>query len=275
MKTRLFALLLAVFGTAHSFAEAPTGTFVYDLNPTNLPLWDLSGQLDLQQNIIGVAAQGTPLQVPVTVDQNIKGRLAGAGFTTVLVDTNALNARYRVEGKVYTAASRTKVHLTVRASGRDLIGGITNTYKIVLVYKLELDAATNVLTGTVRGYARFSQVKGGKINQEISIPLPAENDGSWMLTLALNTATPPGGNAAITLPNGRFLQYAVRGRYSSSRDTTRLSLSGFGNSKGSKLTLYLSTTNAIITDLRGRVFGQKLNTALSTPPTPPPPKPAE
>lgn len=268
MKTRLIALTLALATALSTFAGAPTGTFTYDLGVSNTPLWDLSGPLTLQQQIIGVAGQGIVLAVPVTLDQNNKGRVAGAGFTTITVDTNAVTARYTAEGKLFTAGNRTKLKLNVRATGRDVIAGVTNTFKIVLVYQLEVDAATNILTGAVHGTAKFSTLRGGKIDQDVVVPLPEDNDGRWTLTLNLTSATPPGGNAAITLPNGRFLQYAVRGSYKSSTDTTVLSLSGFGTSVGSKFSVRLLSTNAIITDLRGRALGQKLSTATQQTPTP-------
>jgi hypothetical protein len=266
MKTRLLSLFLAVAAATGVHATPPLGSFVYDFTATNTPLWDLSGPLELNQQILAAAGTGIPLSIPVTVDQSIKGRLDGAGFTTVLVDTNAITARYRVEGKVYTAASKTKVKLNVRATGRDVIAGVTNTFKIVLVYQLELDPLTGQLTGTVRGHARFSQLLGGRVHQDLTVTLPAANDGSWTLTLNLNSTTPPGGNAAITLPNGRFLQYAVRGRHAASSDLTRYTLTGFGNSRGSQLTLRLFSTNAILTDLTGRVLGQKLRTPTPTAP---------
>jgi len=268
MKTRLFVLVLSLTGLIGSFAAPPLGTFYYDFSATNNPLWDLSGPLELNQQIIGAAGSSTALKVPITVDQSIKGRLDGSGFTTVLVDTNPVSAQYRLSGKIYTASSKTKVKLNVRATGRDVIAGVTNNFRIVLVYQLELDPLTQKLAGTVRGTAKFSALIDGRIHQETEVTLPASIDGSWVLKLDLNSSAPPGGNAEITLPNGRFLQYSVRGSHSESRDLTRLSLKGFVNSRGSKLSLLLSTTNAIITDLGGRVFGQKLGTKQSTPPPP-------
>jgi hypothetical protein len=269
MKTRLLALVFAVCGTAGSFAASPLGTFTYDFNATNNPLWDLSGPLVLNQQMIGAAGAGIPFIVPITVDQNIKGRLASSGYANVLVDTNVINGRYRVEGKVYTASARTKVKLNVRTTGRDVISGVTNNFKSVLVYHLEIYPLTQMLSGTVRGNARFSALPNGRIDQDIVVPLQAGNDGSWVLKLNLTSTTPPGGNAAITLPNGRFLQYSARGSYSESKDQTKLTLRGFGNSDGSKLSLRLATTNAILTDLGGRVLGQKLNEPVEdTPPKP-------
>jgi len=267
MKTRLFALALAAFGTVASFAASPIGTFIYDFNATNNPLWDLSGPLEFNQQIIGAVGSGIPLSVPINVDQNIKGRLEGSGFATLLVDTNPITARYRGEGKVYTASDKTKVKLNVRATGQDVISGVTNSFKIVLVYQLEIDPLTRTLAGTVRGTAKFSQLIGGKVHEDTTVDLPEGADGSWALTLDLNSTIPPGGNASIALPNGRFLQYSARGGYSASKDETRLSLKGFGNGDNSRLTLWLTSTNAILTDLRGRVFGQKLNEPVaSTPP---------
>jgi hypothetical protein len=262
MNTRLLSLVFAVLSTASTFATPPLGTFVYEFNATNNPVWDLSGPLDLNQEIIGTAGSTIPLGVPITLDQNVKGRLAGSGFTSVLVDTNVLTARYRVQGKVYTAANKTKVRFNVRATGRDIIAGVTNSFRILLVYQLELDPATRLLSGTVRGSAKFSALLNGRVHQETELTLPASIDGSWVLTLDLNSTTPPGGNAAITLANGRFLQYFVRGSHSESRDATRVGLRGFGNGLGSKLSLRLASTNAILTDLGGRILGQKLDYPL-------------
>ena len=262
---------MAVAVVTGSMATPPLGTFIYDFSPTNKPLWDLSGPLELNQEIVGVAGSGIPLSVPIMVDQNIKGRLAGSGYANVLVDTNVINAKYRMSGKVYTAADKTKVKLNVRATGNDVISGVTNSFRIVLVYQLELDPLTQTLSGTVRGTAKFSALTDGRINQETTVALPVGNDGSWVLKLELNSIKPPGGNAAITLPNGRFLQYSARGSYSESRDQTRLTLRGFGNSRGSRLSLRLLSTNAILTDLGGRVLGQKLDEPAEIPP----PKPEE
>jgi len=267
MKTRLFGLALAAFGTVAALAASPIGTFTYDFNGTNNPIWDLSGALEFNQQIIGAVGSGIPLTVPITVDQNIKGRLEGSGFTTLLVDTNPITGRYRAEGKVYTASNRTKVKLNIRLTGRDVISGVTNSFKIVLVYQLEIDALTHQLSGTVRGTAKFSELIGGNVHEDTAVELPAGSDGSWVLTLDLNSTTPPGGNASIALPNGRFLQYSARGGYSTSKDETRLSLKGFGNGDNSRLTLWLSGTNAIMTDLRGRIFGQKLNEPVTPPGT--------
>src|SRR5688572_6271240 len=120
MKTCLLALALTLCGTVGSIAAPPLGTFIYDFNATNNPIWDLSGPLELNQEIIGAAGSGIPLSMPITVDQSIKGRLAGSGYANVLVDTNIVNARYRVEGKIYTASTNTRVKLNVRATGRDV-----------------------------------------------------------------------------------------------------------------------------------------------------------
>jgi len=256
-------MALAVFGAGAAFAASPIGTFIYDFSATNSPLWDVSGPLEFNQQIIGAVGSGIPLTVPITVDQSIKGRLEGDGFTTLLVDTNPITGRYRAEGKVFTAANRTKVKLNLRATGRGVIAGVTNNFKIVLVYQLEIDPLTGQLTGTVRGTAKFSKVIGGRVHEDIALALAPGNDGSWVLTLDLNSTTPPGGNASITLPNGRFLQYSTRGVYSASKDQTRLSLNGFGNGDASKLTVWLSSTNAILTDVKGRILGQKLNEPVS------------
>jgi hypothetical protein len=259
MKTRLLALALSAFTLANARADAPVGSFEYDLNSTNAPLWDLSGPLEFNQEIIAAAGAGVPMSLPLTVDQNIRGRIDGAGIAGITVGTNIVSARYRVDGKIYTASNRTKVKLNVRATGRDVISGVTNNFRILVVYQLIVNNTNRQLVGTARGTAKFSQLVDGRVRQVTAVQLPDGNDGSWVLKLDLNSAQPPGGNASITLPNGRFLQYAARGRYSASRDSTRMLLDGFGNAEGTKLYVNLGTTNAILTSLTGRVFGQKLN----------------
>jgi hypothetical protein len=179
-----------------------------------------------------------------------------------------VTGQYRASGKIFTASNRTKVKLNVRITGRDVIAGVTNSFRITLVYQLELDPITARLHGTVRGTAKFSQLIGGRVHESTEIALPAGNDGSWVLQVELSSATPPGGTATITLPNGRFLQYSARGSHSESRDRTKLVLRGFGSSQSTRLTLHLWTTNALLTDITGRIMGQKLN----EPVRPAPPK---
>jgi len=94
----------------------------------------------------------------------------------------------------------------------------------------------------------------------VTIALPAANDGSWTLDLALNrNLARLSGNAFLTFPNGDVFQFRARGSYLEQSQKASLVLSGAGANTGATLLLSITVPDMRIESMRGRVAGQKID----------------
>src|SRR5712675_2521148 len=92
-----FALLAGFSSTA--LAAPPSGIYTYQFDTSNFALWDVSGTYHLSPEISG----DIPVEFDVTVVQDSKGKLYGAGQTSVDIDGETVVGTYVLKGKVATS----------------------------------------------------------------------------------------------------------------------------------------------------------------------------
>ena len=248
---RLLLPALAILAAANiCFADAPNGLVSFSFH-TNAPVYDLTGSLQFDQEIIGSGANH--LSYGVNVIQDARGRITGSGTTGVAVGNDFVAAEYTVQGRISASHGSTRVTLMVRLKGEDSFGGVSTPFSINIEYKLTINPNSGTMDGTARGSAKFGRLGGGKIRSDISVPLPAGADGSWTLQMNIVPFSRLGGSATIVLPNGRTLALNLSGTYSSATDESKVKLSGFGDSRGNNATV---TFDSDLLTLRGTVLGQ-------------------
>jgi hypothetical protein len=244
---RLTLLLAALFPI---FCQAQLGgEYIYGF--TNPPLWDFSGtyvttELGLTRtSILNVAPSGT-----VTGSGNLH-----------YDDTNGIvfNADQTSKGKV-TANATLGVRLSVKGSGEFTVdlgeGPLTGPLKGSL--NATLDPATRTLNGPI--VAKLCIPKAGceTVSTNTTLNLPANMDGTWELTLNVQTSgSSVTGTATVTLSSGRELPYTVTGSYSSSTGISKLKLKGTGEAARTALSTTVDGAGNLLT-LKGKLFGQPL-----------------
>jgi len=248
-----------MLNAAVAFAEAPSGSFEYNFTTNSVPLWDLTGAYELEQEISGTAGQVIPLKFTVVVEHSAKGRLIGEGSTTGMIGDSPVTGDFRVLGRVLSSSGgQVKVKMVARFNGQGMVEGENTSFRMNVRHHFELDGNNRRLIGNARGSAKFSNLTNGPIRGDSETELPDGNDGSWNLGLEIIPVGNLGGTAEIGLVNGRSLLFGLKGNHSDGSDTSRLKLSGYGTTKGLNFKLHTAGSAAVIEELKGKALGQKL-----------------
>lgn len=256
MKSCLATLLLACSLSA-SLADAPSGTLNFSFGPDEAPVWDLTGDVQIVQELEGDGF--TTLSYGISVNQGPGGKLTGNGVTIIDIGgTEFLAGTYTVKGQVNGGPDGAHVTMRVRISGEGIIAGVATSYSITIVYIADIDAETGELVGRARGRAKFANVGTGKINSDFAVPLPGSATGAWNISINVVPLHPIAGTAYLTPSSGQTIVMTVRGTYSESRDETKLKASGPQN----RVTLLLDGAGNVL-ELRGRVWGQRVEQSFS------------
>ena len=249
------SLLLSVVLLASAYfcrADAPSGPVSFSFGAENAPVYDLTGSFQINQTMLGAGQTEVGLSYGIEVTQDARGFLTGTGITLLEVGNDFVAAEYTAKGKISGGGAGTRVTLSVRLTGEDVIAGVSTPFKIGIVYRLNVAAESRTLEGTARGSARFSRLGNSRIRSTVSAALPANADGAWSLQMDIVPLERLGGSALVVLSNGRTLQLHLTGRYSAAQDRSTIKMSGFDDSRGNSLKVVLGSENR----LRGRVFGQ-------------------
>jgi hypothetical protein len=256
MKSYLATLLVACSLSVAS-ADVASGTLNFAFGPDEAPVWDLTGDLQIVQELEGEGF--TELAYGVSVNQGPSGKLTGNGVTVVSIGgTEFVAGEYTVRGQVNGGPNGTRVTMRVRINGQGVVAGIPTSFSIIIVYTADIDAETGELIGRARGRARFSNVGSGKINTDFAVPLPASATGAWSISINVVPLRPISGTAYLTPSSGQTITMNVRGNYSESRDETKLKASGTQN----RVTLLLDGAGNVL-ELSGRVWGQRVRQFFS------------
>src|SRR5262245_58725758 len=216
MKSCLAALLLAC---SVSLADAPSGTINFSFGPDEAPVWDLTGDINIVQELEGEGF--TELAYGISVNQGPNGKLTGTGVTIVSIGgTEFVAGTYTIKGQVNGGPANTRVTMTVRIRGEGVVAGVPTSFSITIVYTADIDNETGKLVGRARGKAKFSNIGSGKINTGFAVPLPASATGSWNISINVVPLNPIAGTAYLTPSSGQTISMKVRGNYSESRDET-------------------------------------------------------
>ena len=260
IKSRLLFAAVFVLSLPLCFAQTSPVTFAF--TGADTPLWDLSGNFqinDVLQGVIG--GQDVPLSFGITLTDDGHGRLRGSdaaalsGPILVTVGNDTVAAHYVVIGRVAGGVNDTRITLMIRLTGEDVIAGITTKFSIIVRYKLAV--VEGVLQGTSRGSAKFSRLGTAIIrNPEVSIPLPAGMDGSWSLQMNFVPFKKLAGIGTIVLSNGRNLSFRLSGSSSAGRFAVKLI--GINENLGGRLGLIFFDGAANPEVVTGRILGQTI-----------------
>jgi hypothetical protein len=247
----IFALIASV---EFCRADVPSGVFSFFFD-TNTPVYDLTGSLQFDQTMSGAGGSELGLSYGINVTQDERGFITGSGMTAVAAGTDFVAAEYSAKGKISTRDGTTRVTLTVRLTGEDVFGGLLTPFRITVQYVLTLNPETGLLEGTARGTGRFGGLGSTRIRSDVSVPVPAGAGGSWTLIMNVVAFDRLSGTALVVLPNGRVLNFNLRGTYNSSTDQSNIRLSGTGVSRGNSLRLMFDSETLF---LQGKMFGQTI-----------------
>jgi hypothetical protein len=261
-KRRISFLTGLLLSTCLAGAQVPSGLVDFSFDTPTARVFDLSGSLAIEQQMIGAGDQETPLSFPVDVTQDSNGKLSGSGVTVVNVGNDFVAGNYKIKGKVSGGGnSVNRASFTVKLTGQDTIAGVPNTkFSISLEYKLEADSEEGALFGSARGSANFSGFSSANIHSDIAIGLAPGMDGTWSVEMNILALKKLGGSAVITLSNQRALQTRLSGSYSTHTAVAKIKLKGFDASKGTSANLdFISSEEGIeLQKLRGKILGQSV-----------------
>jgi hypothetical protein len=244
MKTTSLIGLLATLTFTLARAQAPSGSFSYDIAADTGPLlW----------NITGVQLFDPPMATVAHQD--------GWGILW--------SNRWPI-GRLYGDGSNTFVRASFHQSTWEQryypFGGIVDIQSGFL--DLALDSSALALSGTQMlhqqriqfGFWRRHVLDSTNETSDVSFPLTDGNDGSWNLQLNLTASGNfVRGDATITFANAETQGFRVNGKTSSFTGETKLLLTGSSFDRGSYLWVTLSPDPDFqIESLSGRVSGQKV-----------------
>jgi hypothetical protein len=254
-KLTLLAGLVGICGASNVRGEMASGSFTNTFN-NGVRIWDISGSYSN-------SVQDFAMDYTINMDQS--GKFSGHGSTT-MPGVTTLDLGFF--GTVRNVSSNvTKVNICLRLKGSmDLGGQGLMNFRVAVNEKLEVDAATGTMVGTMGGSATVSiPALGRTVSQrlplsDVQTSMPVGMTGNW--ELALNVQTNRNhytGNGEVTLCNGRTVPVVVNGSYGAKTDISRLMIAG--NTNGIvRLGLVSSVQGGQlqIQRLVGRALGQSL-----------------
>ena len=241
---RITLLLAALFPFIAS--AQLSGEYIYGF--TNPAVWDFTGTYITTE--LGIVRTSTLNHAPsgaVTGSGNLHYEEAGVFF----------DANQTSNGKV-TANAKFGVRLSVKGSGEFTLdfgdGPLMGPFKGSL--NATLDPGARTLNGPISGKLCIPGAGCETIGTNTTLTLPANMNGSWTLTLNVQTTgSSVTGTATVTLSNNRELSYDVTGSYSSSTGLSKLKLKGTGGAVRSSLSVTVNGAGNVQT-LKGKLFGQ-------------------
>lgn len=244
---RLILLLAAIFPvicSAQLFGE-------YQFNFTSsFPLWDLSGTY--------VTTDGG-LERTSNLNVSPAGVVTGTGTLQYddsgisLVATQASSGRVTANAKLgVRILVNGKGHFDVNSDGLELSGPFKGSLKATL------NPIERTLNGTLSGTFCIPKQGCQTISTNTTLQLPAGMDGSWSLTLDVQTiGNSVIGTAIVLLSNGRELPFDVTGSYSATKSLSKLKLKGTGTAARTALSVAIDNTGQFVS-LKGKLLGQPL-----------------
>lgn len=266
---------LTTLGVCQGAAQALSGSIINTYGAPN-PLWDLSKVSDWQDANLKMENSNSQVEIDFASPfaQDGKGRLAGAGSTTVQVKQQwnedngqvthydvSFPGTYVVKGSITSSKGVARVTCAIKAMGRaslepsDSERTVTATSSSTFV----IDPGAGSMTGRYSDKAS-AQGKGSISDRGTFVdPIPAAlGNGSWTLVLnpVADAANKYTGTATITLNSGTIYPFSITGSYTPNTGASKLTLTGTDAALGSKLQLKLD--GAVIKFISGKVSGQAI-----------------
>jgi hypothetical protein len=239
-------------------AAAPSGVFYYAFNASDAPLWDLTGEYNIQDQIQAKDSPPVPVALNFYVVQDEKGRLRGEGMTAIAIGSDLVAGEYKASGSVKTSGGVTRTQLKLTYKGEGVIAGTPTSYSLKTSYNLEVSPLDARLVGEGKGNASIAKLGKGPMQVSLDQPMPAGMTGAWTLQCSILPLNKLSGGAWLTLANQRSLAYQLTGKYTLSTDQSQVKLKGLGSASGTKLSLKLGGDAAQVLEMDGKVFGQTI-----------------
>jgi len=260
-KFTVLAGLVGLCASPNLRAEIASGSYTNTFSYTNVPIWDISGTYSND-----VAGSGFDFTINMDRSGNFngKGSIAAAGLT---------NVDLAFFGNIRNGASNvTRVNIGLRLKGSMDLGtqaGGKMSFHATVIEKLEVDAATGTLIGTMSGSAGAS-IMGHTFSERIPptnvvMNLPVGVTGTWQLALDVQTNRNhyTGTGELTLLPDGRTIPVVATGSYSPKTDISRLVIHTAPGTTNGIVNLGLTSTvvggQIQIQRLVGRALGQALH----------------
>ncbi len=223
---------------------------------TTATVYDLSGSYQLTQQVAMAGGSTETLVLNFSLYQDAAGWLRTSGQTNILVGSNSVPAKFKVQGRVTGGGGKTtRAVFMVRWQGSPTNSAGSAPFVVTCNYSLNVTTAG--LNGTVQGTARLGSLGHGKIKSPVSnVPLPPGIDGTW--GLQVNAVSYKGfyGNGGIFLPNGRSLQGSLIGGFSARVGLNWFKVWGMGASHGSVVQVNIYPHRNAPQSLSGNILGQ-------------------
>jgi hypothetical protein len=256
-KASCLAALLFV-STPALRADVASGEYTVPFNNA-LNLWDISGTYRENTDLF---------DMDYTLNMQPSGKFTGLGTSSYYESGLSLNGDFTVNGGITSAGTLVRVSFVLSMTGTGNYEGNEVIFSAKASEVLEIDTAGQQMVGTTSGGVKVTipelkRSRSAKIpKSEVVTALPPGMDGSWELTVNLNTnATKYAGTANVELVNGRDLPLVATGSYTPKTDLSKITLKGTDVNKGLALTLNASASAAQmdIKKLTGKLLGQKVN----------------
>jgi len=270
LKNRCWFVVAFLLCAKASLAQAPSGDFTFDFDPTFDPIINMSGTFQSEQTIIGAGGTETPLTVSVDITNLVNGALKGSGFAFIVVGDpqtgDVLPGAYTANGRVSGGGGNlTRVVLSIQMNGSGTLAGVPNVpFTLSLRYNLIFSSSTNAtgtVDGTVRGTVNFRKVGSGRIRSDVSVAVPSGSDGSWRMHLNIIPLNVLGGTGEIITSDGRVLPGNLHGVFQPGPARSVINLSGTREGAGmaSRVILVNGEEGIELQRATGHVLGQKIN----------------
>ncbi len=260
LRIKLSVLTLFAVSSLTMRADNISGSYSNDCSGL-VKLWDLTGTY-AEDN--GIETES------FTINMDANGAITGNGHfnLTDTADSVFLDGDLAITGNVTSAGKVTRLKLALKSStGTGTVKGTDVTFSVALNENFEVDDLDRLLMGKGSGKLNLTVPSTGK-TRTIPVPagfvsanLPDGVDGNWGLTLdAAPNGTKIGGTSVLNLSNGKNINLAATGTYSSKKDVSTVSLKNADSSKSVALSVsgQSTTGNLSILSLKGKALGQKL-----------------
>ena len=248
-----------IFTSRAAHADMADGSYYKDFSGV-VPVWDISG--DYSGDI------GFGIDLDFSMSEDPSGKFTGGGDFDYNTGYGDLTGNMTASGTVKSSGAVTRVTMKLLLSGSGNIEGNDVVFTASATYNSEIDSADGELVGSGSGKITAKNLTTGKqksesgsLGKDLTMELPASATGDWNLTLNLTTnKTKYTGAATVMTSTGVAANYTATGSYTAKKDTSKITLKGTGLSKGSSLSLLISTVGANLTvdTLSGKVLGQSI-----------------
>jgi hypothetical protein len=259
------------------FGQLPSGRVTIAFDRSNVPVWHIAGPYGFQHDAVAFGNTELTVAYGLTIGQDERGRLEGEGQTILQIGADFVAADYKVSGRISSHDGIARAVFSIKLDGTDTIGGERRNFTASLKYDCVVDAEALELTGVAHGSVSIGGVGGAKIDEPITLPLPAGVNGSWSVVMDIIALKKIAGSGVISIsrylspdvpagePATLDLPADLNGSFSESKNLTRLRVTGKDQGKGNSVQMELRDEGGevVVLSVRGTVLGQKIT--LSAP----------